>query len=61
MSDFYARTRPTVSVFPAGQAWRSPQAGALGAVISHWSLNQADPTLVSIPTGAGKTGIGLDE
>ncbi len=59
MSDFYAETKPSVSLFPAGETWRSPQAGALGAVISHWSLNQADPALVSIPTGAGKTGVGL--
>lgn len=59
MGDFYERTKPSVSLFPPGRAWRPPQAGGLGALISHWSLNDAAPALVSIPTGAGKTGIGL--
>ena len=46
-------------MLPAGATWRVPQAGALGALIAHWSLSPSEPVLASIPTGAGKTGIAL--
>ena len=60
MSGFYERVADQASLLPAGgTGWRAPQAGALGAVLAHWSLTPADSTLVSIPTGAGKTGLAL--
>ena len=39
--------------------WRSPQRGALGSLIAHWALDPSDPALVSLPTGAGRTGVAL--
>ncbi|MBA4179666.1 MAG: helicase [Anaerolinea sp.] len=39
--------------------WRRPQLGALTAMVAHWSLNDADPCVLSIPTGSGKTAIAL--
>lgn len=43
----------------AAAKWRSPQCGALGALLAHWTLTPADPALISLPTGAGKTGVAL--
>ncbi|HEY4684483.1 MAG TPA: DEAD/DEAH box helicase family protein [Dehalococcoidia bacterium] len=40
-------------------AWRTPQFGALGAVAMHWSLSPETPTVVSIPTGSGKTALAM--
>ena len=42
-----------------GAKWRKPQLGALGALLAHWSLEPDEPALVSLPTGAGKTGVAL--
>ncbi|OWY61691.1 hypothetical protein B7486_62440, partial [cyanobacterium TDX16] len=39
--------------------WRTPQFGALGAVAMHWSLSPGVPTVVSVPTGSGKTAIAM--
>jgi len=39
--------------------WRRPQLGALTAMVAHWSLNDAEPCVLSIPTGSGKTAIAL--
>lgn len=39
--------------------WRSPQRGALGALLSHWSLPRNTPAMVSLPTGSGKSAIAL--
>lgn len=39
--------------------WRAPQLGALGSLLAHWSLDDDEPALVSLPTGAGKTGVAL--
>ena len=39
--------------------WRLPQLGALGSLMAHWTLAPQDPALVSLPTGAGKTGVAL--
>jgi superfamily II DNA or RNA helicase len=39
--------------------WRDPQLGALGSLLAHWSLTPDEPALVSLPTGAGKTGVAL--
>jgi superfamily II DNA or RNA helicase len=39
--------------------WRSPQLGALGSLLAHWTLTPEEPALVSLPTGAGKTGVAL--
>jgi superfamily II DNA or RNA helicase len=39
--------------------WRSPQLGALGSLLAHWTLTPDEPALVSLPTGAGKTGVAL--
>ncbi|THI99050.1 DEAD/DEAH box helicase [Nocardioides sp.] len=37
--------------------WRPAQVGALGALLSHWSVHDAEPALLSLPTGAGKSAI----
>ena len=39
--------------------WRSPQRGALGALMAHWSLPRDAPALVSLPTGSGKSAVAL--
>ncbi|MEU4454258.1 DEAD/DEAH box helicase family protein [Nocardioides sp. NPDC023903] len=42
---------------PDRPAWRTPQRGALGAVLGHWSVHRRRPALLAIPTGSGKTAI----
>jgi superfamily II DNA or RNA helicase len=44
---------------PGVPAWRRPQFGAMGALAAHWSIPQASPALVSLPTGTGKTAVAL--
>ncbi|MBN7384528.1 type III restriction enzyme res subunit [Mycobacteroides abscessus subsp. massiliense] len=39
--------------------WRSPQRGALGALLGHWAVHHGKPALVAVPTGSGKTAIAL--
>ncbi len=39
--------------------WRAPQLGALGATMAHWSLAEQEATLISIPTGTGKTAVAM--
>lgn len=39
--------------------WRAPQFGAIGATVMHWSLTPAVPTVISVPTGSGKTAIAM--
>ena len=43
----------------AADGWRAPQRGALGALLAHWTLTPAEPALISLPTGTGKTGVAL--
>lgn len=60
MTDYYRRTRKRFSLLgDRDSGWRKPQLGALGATIAHWSLADSTPTLVSIPTGAGKTAVAM--
>ena len=40
-------------------AWRSPQLAGIGAVVAQWSLAGAEPPLISVPTGVGKTAIAM--
>ena len=40
-------------------AWRGPQLAGLGATVAQWSLAGAEPPLISVPTGVGKTAIAL--
>lgn len=40
-------------------SWRPPQLGALGAIVRHWSLTPSVPTVISVPTGSGKTAIAM--
>jgi superfamily II DNA or RNA helicase len=40
-------------------AWRHPQLGSLGALLAHWSLPRRAPALISLPTGTGKTAVGV--
>lgn len=54
---FFADEREAFELSRAG--WRAPQIGALGSLIAHWSLTPDEPALVSLPTGAGKTGVAL--
>jgi superfamily II DNA or RNA helicase len=44
---------------PSRPQWRSPQRGALGALMAHWSLPRGAPALVSLPTGSGKSAVAL--
>jgi superfamily II DNA or RNA helicase len=44
---------------PERPAWRPPQLGAIGALMAHWSLPRATAALVSLPTGTGKTAVGV--
>lgn len=39
--------------------WRPPQFGGLGAVAMHWSLTLSVPTVISVPTGSGKTAMAM--
>ena len=58
---YYHSSRGAFRLFatPYVPAWRSPQLGALGALIAHWSLQRGTPALISIPTGIGKTAVGV--
>ena len=58
MPEFFQTTKPSFDLLGEG-GWRQPQLGALGAVLRHWSLARPEPTLISIPTGTGKTAIAL--
>lgn len=60
MAEFYARTASHVDLLGnRAEGWRPPQIGALGATMAHWSVSPREPIIVSIPTGSGKTAIGL--
>src|SRR5215472_9462002 len=60
VSDFYHRVREQVVLLgDRSGGWRSAQLGALGATLAHWSLGRAEPTVVSIPTGSGKTAVAM--
>jgi superfamily II DNA or RNA helicase len=59
MGDFFQRAADHVRLFGQAPSWRSPQRGALGAILAHWSLDEPDPTVVSIPTGSGKTAVAM--
>lgn len=60
MGDFFKRAADHVRLLGhSAPAWRSPQLGALGAILAHWSLDEPDPTVVSIPTGSGKTAVAM--
>jgi superfamily II DNA or RNA helicase len=58
MGDHY-RTDADFTLFrtPSMPLWRSPQRGALGSLLSYWSLPHQKPALVSVPTGSGKSAI----
>jgi len=58
---YYRGSNASFTLFeaPGRPAWRPPQLGALGALTAHWSLPQATPALVSLPTGTGKTAIAI--
>jgi superfamily II DNA or RNA helicase len=55
--DFFRNERTSFELFNA--RWRAPQLGALGSLLAHWTLTTDEPALVSLPTGAGKTGVAL--
>ena len=60
MPDFFSDARGSVDLLGDGRRpWRRPQLGALGAVMAHWSLGHDEPTVISIPTGTGKTAVAL--
>jgi superfamily II DNA or RNA helicase len=60
MPEFFNRAAADFSLTQAGGGgWRQPQFGALGALIAHWSLEESDATLLSIPTGTGKTAVAM--
>jgi superfamily II DNA or RNA helicase len=60
MPDFFKRMASGISLMGAREnGWRAPQLGALGATMAHWSLGEREATLVSIPTGTGKTAVAM--
>jgi superfamily II DNA or RNA helicase len=60
MADFFQRAvEHVVLLGDRDHGWRRPQLGALGAVMAHWSLADREPTVVSIPTGTGKTAVAM--
>ena len=61
MAGFYQAEGNRFSLFrhPGNPSWRVPQAGALGAILQHWSLGDAQPALVVLPTGVGKTAVAM--
>ena len=62
MSDaYYSRASRAFSLFTdsANPQWRRPQFGAIGALLAHLALHDSQPALISLPTGAGKTGVAL--
>lgn len=61
MTGFYAAGAQPFQLFasPGTPTWRQPQVAALGAVLAQWSLAGAEPPLISVPTGVGKTAIAL--
>jgi len=60
MGDFYAVAGETAALLRGRSGgWRRPQIGALGATLAHWSLASREPTLISIPTGTGKTAVAM--
>ncbi|WP_081346479.1 DEAD/DEAH box helicase [Mycobacteroides chelonae] len=42
---------------PSVPKWRSPQRGALGALLAYWSVHHSSSAVVSVPTGSGKSAI----
>jgi superfamily II DNA or RNA helicase len=58
MTAFFEAAKPGFNLL-GGNRWRRPQLGALGAVLASWSLDRPEPTLISIPTGSGKTAVAL--
>lgn len=50
----YKRELPALDGQPAQDGLRLPQIGALHAIASHWTLG-ADPAMLVMPTGTGKT------
>lgn len=50
----YKREQPDLEGQPAQGGLRLPQIGALHAIASHWTLG-ADPAMLVMPTGTGKT------
>jgi superfamily II DNA or RNA helicase len=57
---FYRRAAEQVALLgDTSKGWRRPQIGALGATLAHWSLADREPTVISIPTGSGKTAVAL--
>lgn len=60
MSRFYERALKRVVLLGDPQGgWRRPQLGALGATMAHWSLEEPLRTVISIPTGTGKTAVAM--
>ena len=55
--DYFKNERESFQLTKA--TWRAPQLGALGSLLAHWALVPDEPALVSLPTGAGKTGVAL--
>ncbi|MBM7770060.1 superfamily II DNA or RNA helicase [Actinokineospora baliensis] len=55
----FENIRFTLFESAAKPQWRSPQRGALAALLAHWSLPRTTPALVSLPTGTGKSAIAL--
>jgi superfamily II DNA or RNA helicase len=57
---FYERAIVDFTLYGSkAKLWRGPQFGAIGAIAAHWSLDDSEPTVISIPTGSGKTAIGM--
>src|SRR5919199_100560 len=58
VGDFFDSTRGSFNLL-GNATWRQPQLGAIGALLAHWSLGHDEPSVISIPTGSGKTAVAL--
>lgn len=59
MPGFYGRDHEMHLLPPAGAKWRDPQRGALAALVAHWTRTVGTGSLVSLPTGTGKTAVAM--
>ena len=59
MTNYYDREHRLHLVGGPGGGWRDPQRGAVAALVAHWSKTSGEASLVSLPTGTGKTAVAM--
>src|SRR6185503_3788889 len=56
-SPLYGRINYPIAATPQGRGLRNAQIGAIHAIASYFTLYDAEPALVVMPTGSGKTAV----